>query len=108
MSTRSKENDQWTEMIEWKKTTTKIKIKDSNSESVQSILKIKGPVKLKLKLYKDGIDTTKDENGNESIRINAKDQNGDNCYVIFLEKDKKVYMVVYYTNLNIIYKVKEN
>jgi hypothetical protein len=103
--TRTFENGQLSSPTDWKPTDTQIRIKDSNWDCVQSVLKIKGPVNLKLKLFRDGIDS-KNENGVQSVRINAEDQDKNKCYVIFMKKEGKSYMTVYYTDMNLIYNVR--
>jgi hypothetical protein len=102
---RTSENDQWSPFSDWIPTNQKIKIKDPKFLCKTSLLKIKGKKTYKYTLFKDSIDSTKDENGNQSIRINAKDSDGSNLYVIFIKKEEKVYMITYYTNLNTLYEV---
>ena len=102
---RTNQNDQWSEFSDWMPTNQKIKIKDPKFLCKNTILKIKGKKTHKYILFKDSIDSTRDENGNQSIRINAKDTDGSNLYLIFINKGDKVFMITYYTNLNTLYEV---
>lgn len=104
---RTGENSQWSDMSPWLPTNLKIKIKDPKFLCKNSVLKIKGKHNQTFTLYKESVDSTRDEKGYLNLRINAKDKDGSNCYVIFMQKEKNVIMVIYYSNLNLFYDVTE-
>lgn len=106
-SFRTKENEEWSKFSEWQQNNLEIKLRKSFINKIRPRLVIFEKDKKFYTLLDDGVES-KTDNGSNVLTFKGKDNDGDNCYVILIEKKDTTNLILYYSNLNLCYNVYED
>jgi len=106
-STRVKVDSQWTQFSDWQPRNFRVDLKEEYLRVIPSKLVIYDEEKTVYKIKKIvRSDTT--EKGEEYMSFQSKDDEGNKCMAVFIDKGQSVYVIIYYDDINYCYNLIES